>query len=60
MNNIPLGSTKYTKLCSYILQDDNLYPAFTIYETMLLAANLKIADISTAEKSIIVSDVYLH
>lgn len=55
MNNIPLGSKKYSKLCSYILQEDNLYPGFTVYESMLLAANLKIADISHAEKNIIVS-----
>lgn len=55
MNEIKLGSRKYARKCSYILQDDNLYPAFTVYETMLLAANLKIAGISTGEKKIIVS-----
>lgn len=55
MNEIKLGSSKYTRKCSYILQDDNLYPAFTVYETMLLAANLKIAGISNGEKKIIVS-----
>lgn len=31
------------KLCSYILQDDNLYPFFTVNETMMVAANLKIS-----------------
>lgn len=55
MNHIPLGSKKYSKLCSYILQEDNLYPGFTVYESMLLASNLKIADISHEEKNIIVS-----
>lgn len=55
MNEIKFGSSKYTRNCSYILQDDNLYPAFTVYETMLLAANLKIAGISSGEKKIIVS-----
>lgn len=58
INEIALGSRKYSRKCSYILQDDNLYPAFTVYETMLLAANLKIAGISTGEKKIIVSRVF--
>lgn len=58
MNEIKLGSSKYSRKCSYILQDDNLYPAFTVYETMLLAANLKIAGISTGEKKIIVSAIW--
>lgn len=31
------------KLCSYILQDDNLYPFFTVHETMTIATNLKIS-----------------
>lgn len=62
MNNIPLGSAKYSKMCSYILQDDNLYEGFTVYESMLLAANLKIADVSKEEKNILVSGrmVYLY
>lgn len=55
MNDVKLGHPKYSKKCSYILQDDNLYPAFTVHETMLLAANLKIADISVDEKNLIVS-----
>lgn len=55
MNDVPLGSQKYAKKCSYILQDDNLYPSFTVHETMLLAANLKIADMTTDEKNLIVS-----
>lgn len=37
------------------MQDDNLYPHFTVLETMVLAANLKIADMSTDEKNLIVS-----
>lgn len=55
MNDIKLGSKRYTKYCSYILQDDNLYPSFSVQETMLSAANLKIADLSIDEKCIIVS-----
>lgn len=55
MNNVKLGHPKYSKKCSYILQDDNLYPHFTVHETMVLAANLKIADMSTDEKNVIVS-----
>lgn len=37
------------------MQDDNLYPHFTVYETMVLAANLKIANMSNDEKNLIVS-----
>lgn len=55
MNDVKLGHPKYSKKCSYILQDDNLYPHFTVLETMVLAANLKIADMSTDEKNLIVS-----
>lgn len=55
MNDVKLGNPKYAKKCSYILQDDNLYPAFTVHETMLLAANLKIADMTVDEKNLIVS-----
>lgn len=56
MNDIKLGDPKYSKKCSYILQDDNLYPFFTVHESMMLAANLKIADMSTDEKNLIVSN----
>jgi ABC-type multidrug transport system ATPase subunit len=35
---------KSRKLCSYILQDDNLLPNFTILESMTMAANLKISN----------------
>lgn len=55
MNDVKLGHPKYSKKCSYILQDDNLYPNFTVHETMVLAANLKIADMSIDEKNLIVS-----
>lgn len=55
MNDVKLGQPKYAKKCSYILQDDNLYPNFTVHETMVLAANLKIADMSVDEKNLIVS-----
>lgn len=55
MNDVKLGHPKYAKNCSYILQDDNLYPNFTVHETMVLAANLKIANMSIDEKNLIVS-----
>lgn len=55
MNEFKLGSNKYSRSCSYILQDDNLYPTFTVHESMMLAANLKIAGISNDEKNLIVS-----
>ncbi|XP_031623711.1 ATP-binding cassette sub-family G member 1 [Contarinia nasturtii] len=57
MNDVKLGSQKYAKKCSYILQDDNLYPNFTVHETMILAANLKIADMSVDEKNLIIDNV---
>lgn len=55
MNNAKLGGKKYRKLCSYILQDDNLYPTFTVQETMMLAASLKIAGVSIEEKELMVN-----
>lgn len=54
MNNAKLGGKKYRKLCSYILQDDNLYPTFTVQETMMLAASLKISGVSIEEKELMV------
>lgn len=58
MNDVKLGNPKYAKKCSYILQDDNLYPNFTVHETMVLAANLKIGDMTIDEKNLIVSIIY--
>lgn len=47
------------KICSYILQDDNLFPWFTVEEVMLLAATLKISKESMClrEKRILVDDI---
>lgn len=49
------GGKKYRKSCSYILQEDNLYPTFNVQETMMMAASLKIAGVSHEEKELIVS-----
>lgn len=48
---------QYRKLCSYILQDDNLFPWFSVHETMTIAANLKISKdcMNMEEKQILVS-----
>lgn len=54
MNDIKLGSNKYSRKCSYIMQDDNLYASFTVHESMMMAANLKIAGITSDEKNLIV------
>lgn len=53
------GGKKYRKACSYILQDDNLYPTFNVQETMMMAASLKIAGVSQEEKEIIVMQMRL-
>lgn len=47
------------KLCSYILQDDNLYPFFTVNETMTIAANLKISNrcMSHDDKQILIDHI---
>lgn len=47
------------KMCSYILQDDNLYPFFTVNETMTIAANLKISSrcMSHDEKQILIDHI---
>ncbi|EDW12807.1 ATP-binding cassette sub-family G member 1 isoform X1 [Drosophila mojavensis] len=47
---------KARKLCAYIMQDDHFYPFFTVEETMLLAAALKISNkcVSLKEKRILI------
>lgn len=55
MNNAKLGGKKYSKQCSYILQEDHLYATFNVQETMMLAASLKIAGVSLEEKELIVN-----
>ncbi|XP_055637744.1 ATP-binding cassette sub-family G member 1 [Toxorhynchites rutilus septentrionalis] len=37
------GSVDGSKLCSYILQEDNLHPFFTVQEIMMMACDLKIS-----------------
>lgn len=46
-------------LCSYILQEDNLYPFFSVNETMLIAANLKISKcaMSHEDKQILIDHI---
>lgn len=53
------SSNNAQKLCSYILQDDNLYPFFTVNETMMIAANLKISSrcMSPNEKQILIDNI---
>lgn len=55
MNNAKVSEKKYRSQCCYILQEDNLYPTFTVQETMMLSASLKISGISSEEKKQIVS-----
>lgn len=43
------------KVCSYILQDDNLFPWFTVLESMTLAARLKIGNKSHTYRQFMVS-----
>lgn len=57
MSDIKFGSKKYTKMCSYILQEDNLYASFTVHETMMLASKLKTADISVDERNIVIDNI---
>ncbi|CAG9798107.1 unnamed protein product [Chironomus riparius] len=53
------SSNSAQKLCSYILQDDNLYPFFTVNETMLIATNLKISSrcMSHNDKQILIDNI---
>lgn len=50
---------QYRKLCSYILQDDNLFPWFTVHESMTIAANLKISKecMNMEEKQILIDNI---
>lgn len=59
MNNVEILSTSYGRDCSYILQDDNLYPDFSVQETMMIAANLKIGGVTLQKKQDIVDKTYL-
>ncbi|KAH8403022.1 hypothetical protein KR222_003164, partial [Zaprionus bogoriensis] len=47
---------KARKLCGYIMQDDHFYSFFTVEETMLLAATLKISNkcVNMKEKRILI------
>lgn len=53
------SSSNGQKMCSYILQEDNLYPFFTVNETMLIAANLKISSrcMSQKDKQILIDNI---
>lgn len=53
------GSNCAQKSCSYILQDDNLYPFFTVNETMTIATNLKISNrcMSHEDKQILIDHI---
>jgi ATP-binding cassette subfamily G (WHITE) protein 1 len=53
------SSNSGQKMCSYILQEDNLYPFFTVNETMLIAANLKISNrcMSQKDKQILIDNI---
>lgn len=50
-----VGRKANKKLCSYILQDDNLFPFFTVLESMTLAARLKIGTKSYTYRQFMVS-----
>ncbi|VEN42430.1 unnamed protein product [Callosobruchus maculatus] len=51
------GSLQYKKESCYILQDDNLPPLFTVYEMMMMASNLKIADLSKKSKEYLIEEI---
>lgn len=57
--NIHFGDsqTKSRKLCCYIMQDDHFHSWFTVEETMLLAAQLKISNdsMNIKEKKMLVT-----
>lgn len=52
-----MGRKANRKVCSYILQDDNLFPWFTVLESMTLAARLKIGNKSHTYRQFMVSGV---
>lgn len=59
MNGTAILSSSYGKECSYILQDDNLYGYFTVLETMQIAANLKISNVTEKQQIQIVNIIRL-
>lgn len=54
-----VGRKANQKVCSYILQDDNLFPWFTVLESMTLAARLKIGNKSHTYRQFMVSGTLL-
>ncbi|CAG9854168.1 unnamed protein product [Phyllotreta striolata] len=51
------GHLEYTKKSCYILQDDNLPNLFTVYECMMMACNLKIANLTSKSKEFLINDI---
>lgn len=60
MSNVEILNDSYGRDCSYILQEDNLYPEFSVQETMMLAANLKIGVLTVQKKQDIVDNIFYY
>lgn len=57
--NAKVDSKIFRKQCSYIQQDDHLYSTFNVDETMMLAANLKIANCTDLDRQLTVGPTKL-
>uniref|UniRef100_A0A7S0NXL9 ABC transporter domain-containing protein n=1 Tax=Calcidiscus leptoporus TaxID=127549 RepID=A0A7S0NXL9_9EUKA len=42
VDGVPREQVPFSRLSSYVLQDDAMYPMLTVYETMLLSARLRL------------------
>ncbi|CAH1105011.1 unnamed protein product [Psylliodes chrysocephalus] len=51
------GNLQYRKESCYILQDDSLPQFFTVQECMMMACNLKIANLSSKSKEFLINDI---
>jgi len=52
VGGMPRGQVPFSRLSSYVLQDDAMYPMLTVRETMLLSARLRLPSRTTLKEKV--------